>query len=254
MGIIIKTQKEIEHLHEAGVRVARVVRDTAVLLKPGITTRELDTFAEEMIRAMGDVPAFLNFTPEGAKKPYPATLCTSRNNEIVHGIPNDEPLRDGDIVSIDCGLRHNGVFVDHAVTVAVGNVSAEIQQLIDDTNIAMNLGIQQAMTGNTTGDIGYAIESFVNDRYGIVRVMSGHGVGRYIHEEPYVPNYGLPGKGVRLVENMVIAIEPMLTLGTDNVIFKKDGYTVTTKDHSLSAHFEHTVWISPTGPKILTQL
>ena len=191
----------------------------------------------------------------GSKRPYPATLCISINDEVVHGIPNeDRVIESGDIVSVDCGVKHDGLFTDHAVTIMVGEVSDEARKLVLAAEEALALGIKAAKPGDTVGDIGYAIESFINNRYGIIRILSGHGVGRHIHEDPYVPNFGEPGTGAVLEPGMVIAIEPMITLGSEEVDLYNDGYTYVTKDRSLAAHFEHTVLITDSGPEILTKV
>lgn len=252
MTIIIKTDDEIKKIREAGKRLARVVAETSQLVVPGITTQELDDFAEKMIRNMGDEPAFLGYQPTGADIPFPCTLCVSINEEVVHGMASNRILRSGDIISIDCGIKHKGVFADHAITVAVGKVDKVSLDLIDDTKKALDVGINAISVNGHVGDIGAAISDFVRGRYGIVRDLAGHGVGRYIHEEPYVPNYGKVGGGAKLVPGMVIAIEPMLNLGTQNVVFQDDGYTVITADKKRSAHFEHTVLITENGPEVLT--
>jgi methionyl aminopeptidase len=252
--IIIKTEKEIEILRSGGKRLAFVLNEVAKRVVPGISTKALDEYAERLIRDAGDEPAFLNYQPDGAHTPYPATLCTSVNDEIVHCIPKeDRILKEGDIVSIDLGLKHKGMFTDMAMTVPVGIVDADSKKLMDDTRKAMEAGIRAAQGGGYIGDIGEAIEKFVGKKYGIVREMAGHGVGREIHEAPYVPNYGGRGKGDKLVPGMVIAIEPMLNLGTEKIIFEDD-YTVKTKDGKRSAHFEHTILITDGAPEILTSL
>ncbi len=253
MAIIIKTPEEITILREGGKRLATILAKVAEMVKPGVSTLELDQYAYKLIIDGGDEPAFLGYKPEGHRKGFPASLCTSVNNEVVHGIPHkDKILKEGDIICIDLGLKHKGLFTDHAITVPVGSVSKESISLINITRTALAEGIAVACAGNTTGDIGHAIESFVSKRYGIVRELSGHGVGKYIHEDPYVPNYGKPGKGVRLVPGMVIAIEPMLNIGREDIVSDKDGYTIKTADGSRSSHFEHTVLITENGPEILT--
>jgi len=225
------------------------------MVAPGVSTKELDTYAEKLIRKMGDTPAFLNYRPAGARNPFPATLCTSVNEEVVHGIPNaNKILKEGDIISIDLGLQHKGLFTDMALTVPVGAVSNSSLKLLKVTEQALQTGINAICAGARVGDISYAIESFVRPhRYGIVEVLSGHGVGRAIHEDPYIPNFGQKGKGEKLVAGMVIAIEPMLNNGTKNVILAKDGYTYRTADGKKSAHFEHTVLITEDGAEILTK-
>ncbi len=253
MSVIIKTQKEIDIIREGGKILAKVLAQTAKHVKPGITTGELDKYAHDLIKKEGGTPAFLNYKPEGASHAFPASICISVNNEIVHGIPTkNRILKEGDIVSLDLGVKYKGLFTDHAVTVAVGKVSKKDQQLMADTKKALEVGIMAARGGNTVGDIGHAIESFVNRRYGIVRELAGHGVGIKIHEDPYIPNYGKAGKGQKLIPGMVVAIEPMLNLGRDHILSMDDGYTIKTADGSRSAHFEHTILITEGDAEILT--
>jgi len=252
MSIIIKNPEEIENIREAGRRLGEVVAKVSARVAPGVTTNELDDYAEALIAEMGDAPAFKNYQPEGASYPFPCTLCVSVNDQIVHGIATDYILQEGDIISIDCGLTHNGVFADHAVTVPVGKVSEKTQKLLNDTKESLRLAIDQAQPGNTTGDIGNAVEKFVAGRYGIVKGLAGHGVGRFIHEDPFIPNYGKAGTGAVLKPGMVIAIEPMLTLGADDFVVESDDWTLSTSDGALSAHFEHTIIITEDGPEIVT--
>lgn len=254
MSIIIKTKEEIEILREGGKRLASVLRKVKDAVRPGVSTKELDEIAFSEIKALGDEPAFLNYQPYGASYPYPASLCVSVNEEIVHGIPGDRVLKEGDIVSIDLGLKHKGYFTDHAVTVPVGKISKQDQELLAVTEEALNIGIEAIKAGGNIGDIGYAIEQYVKEfGFGIVRGLSGHGVGVHIHEDPYVPNYGKMGQGEKLVPGMVIAIEPMITLGNPAMKTLKDGYTIVSKDGSRAAHFEHTVAIQEEGAEILTK-
>lgn len=253
MAVIIKTEQEIKAMRVAGKRHAEILEKLAQIVRPGVSTAQLDEVAEKMIREYGDTPAFLGYKPDGAKLPFPASLCVSINDEVVHGIPaKDRILKEGDIVSLDLGLKHDGVFTDSAITVPVGKISHELNELLMVTKEALRVGIEAAKTGNTTGDIGHAIESFINKRYGIVEGFSGHGVGRKIHEDPYVPNYGKPGTGEVLRPGMTIAIEPMLNLGKKQVEMLDDGYTIVTKDGTPSAHFEHTILITENGPEVLT--
>jgi methionyl aminopeptidase len=254
--IIIKTPEEIKILREGGKRLAMILHKVKEKVAPGVSTKELDTYAEELIKEGGDSPAFLNYQPEGANIPFPASLCVSVNDEVVHGIPSkDRILEEGDIVSIDLGLKHGGLYTDMAMTVPVGTISASSVKLLKVTEQALQVGIESAQAGFTVGDIGHAIESFVQPhRYSIVEVLSGHGVGRHIHEDPYIPNFGKPNKGAKLVPGMVIAIEPMLNNGTKNVKIDKDEYTFRTADGKRSAHFEHTILITEKGPEILTKL
>ena len=252
--IIIKTPDEIARLKKGGPILARILREVANAVKPGITTRALDDLASQLIKDAGCKPAFLNYQPESADRPYPATLITSVNSEVVHGIPGNYLLKEGDIISLDLGLNYQGVFLDHAVTVPVGAISPKDQELIAVTQEALTIGIEAITPGATVGDIGHAIESYVKPyKLGIVRDLSGHGVGREIHEDPYVPNYGKKGRGEKLRPGMVIAIEPMLTRGSERLILMKDGYTLKTSDNSRSAHFEHTVLITEDGAEILTR-
>lgn len=253
MSVIIKTPKEIETIREGGKILARVLNKTAKMVQPGISTYDLDQYAYKLIKEEGGIPAFLNYKPEGADRAFPASICISVNNEIVHGIPNKNTiLKEGDIVSLDLGLKHKGLFTDHAVTVPVGRISKKDKDLIENTKKALEVGIWAARGGATVGDIGHAIESFVNRRYGIVRELAGHGVGIKIHEDPYIPNYGKAGKGQRLISGMIVAIEPMLNIGKENIISMDDGYTIKTADGTRSAHFEHTILITEGDAEILT--
>lgn len=252
--IIIKTPDEIAKLKVGGPILARILREVAHQVKPGITTKSLDDLAFSLIKEAECKPAFLGYKPEGARKPYPATLITSVNDEVVHGIPGDRVLKEGDIIALDLGLNYQGVYLDHAVSVPVGKISHADQELLDVTETALVEGIDAIKPGATIGDIGYAIEHYVKQyKLGIVRDLSGHGVGRAIHEDPYVPNYGKRGKGAKLEPGMVIAIEPMITRGAESVIELNDGYTIKTTDGSKSAHFEHTVLITDAGAEILTK-
>ncbi|MEK7471502.1 MAG: type I methionyl aminopeptidase [Patescibacteria group bacterium] len=261
MMIIIKTSEEIEIIREGGKHLATVLYKVKKIVKPGISTKDLDIYTEKLIRELGDQPAFLNYKPYGANKPYPASLCVSLNDEVVHGIPNkNRILKEGDIVSLDLGLKHKGLFTDMAITMPVGKVNVFNQKLIEITEQALQIGIEAARGGNTVGDIGYAIESFIhvqknkgnNMQYGIVEVLAGHGVGRAIHEDPYIPNFGKKGKGEKLIPGMVVALEPMINLGTKNVTIDNDGYTFRTADGKNSAHFEHTILITEGEAEILT--
>ena len=256
--IIIKTKEEIEILREGGKRLATILHKVKEKVAPGVSTKDLDLYAEKLITEMGDTPAFLNYRPSGAKVPFPASLCVSVNDEVVHGIPNTKRiLKEGDIVSLDLGLKHKGLFTDMAMTVPVGTVSAENQKLLEITKEALQVGIDAAIAGNKVGDISHAVESFVRGQkrqYGIVEVLSGHGVGRAIHEDPYIPNFGKKGTGEKLVPGMVVALEPMLNNGTKNVTLDTDGYTFRTADGQVSAHFEHTILITYGEPEIFTKI
>ncbi len=254
--IIIKTKEEIEILREGGRRLATILLKVKEIVKSGISTKDLDDYAYKLIKEMGDEPAFLNYRPKGAQFAYPASLCVSVNDEVVHGIPNSKKiLKEGDIVSIDLGLKHRGLFTDMAMTVPVGGISPALAKLLETTEQSLDVGIEAAKGGYRVGDISHAIESFVRPhRYGIVDVLSGHGVGKEIHEDPYVPNFGKAGVGAKLVPGMVIAIEPMLNNGTKDVILDKDGYTFRTRDGKKSAHFEHTILITEGDAEILTKI
>lgn len=253
MSVIIKTEEQIKIIREGGKILAKVLEKTAQKVKPGVSTYELDKYAFDLIKEAGGEPAFLNYKPEGSLKAFPASLCVSVNNEVVHGIPSkNKILKEGDIVSLDLGLKYKGFYTDHAITVPVGKISKKDEQLLKDTKKALEIGIWAARGGETVGDIGHAIESFVNRKYGIVRELAGHGVGIKIHEDPYVPNYGKKGKGQKLIPGMIIAIEPMVNIGKDNIVSSSDGWTIKTADGSRSAHFEHTILITDGDAEILT--
>lgn len=255
--ITIKTKEEIDILREGGKRHAYILAELAKMVKPGLSSWDLENRAVELIKEGGDSSAFLNYKPYGAKRPYPATICVSVNDEVVHGIPNEEEkiLQEGDVVSIDLGLVHKGLITDAAVTVPVGTIAPELSKLLDVTEKALYAGIKMAKDGKKTGDIGQAISRFAySNNYGLVEELAGHGVGYSVHEDPYVPNYGEAGKGDTLKVGMVIAIEPMFNLGTRNIKLDKDGYTFRTADGKPSAHFEHTVVITKSGAEILTKI
>ncbi len=250
----LKTSDEIEALRESGKRLGRILQAVKAEIKPGVTTLHLDEVAERLIREGGDIPPFLSYTPHGAREPFPASLCVSINDEIVHGIPSDRIIKEGDLVSIDLGVSHKGMITDAALTVAVGDVSEQLQTLIAETERALYAGIKAARAGGHIGDIGSAIERMGNAKgYGIVRELGGHGVGHKVHEDPYVPNYGKKGNGPILKAGMVIAIEPMFMLGSEDIRMMPDGYTIVTEDGSISAHFEHTIVITEKGSEIVTQ-
>jgi methionyl aminopeptidase len=252
--IIIKTENEIERLRRGGPVLARILRAVADAVAPGVTTQSLNDLASKLISEAGAKPAFLGYKPDGADRPYPASLIVSINEEVVHGIPGNRVLKDGDIASLDLGINFEGVFLDHAVTVPVGTIGKEDKKLLSVAESSLYEGINAITPDGTIGDIGYAIEQYIKPhKFGIVRTLSGHGVGRAIHEDPYVPNYGKKGKGEKLKPGMVIAIEPMITRGSEDVVLLDDGYTLITPDHSRSAHFEHTVLITETGVEILTK-
>ncbi len=252
---LIKTPQDIALLREGGKHHSAVLEEVVTHTLPGVSTKELNDIALAAIKRFGDTASFLGYTPRGAPFPFPAALCVSVNDVIVHGMP-ERPnliLKEGDIVGLDLGVTHEGLITDSAVTVAVGEVDDVAEELMTVTKQALLRGIAAARAGNTTGDIGYAIMSYVRPfGYGIVRELGGHGVGHKVHEEPMILNFGTPGSGVRLEAGMVIAIEPMLNEGSAKVVFEDDGYTIRTKDRKRSAHFEHTLVITDGEPEILT--
>ncbi|MDD5165247.1 MAG: type I methionyl aminopeptidase [Candidatus Pacebacteria bacterium] len=253
--IKIKTKEDIAILREGGRRHGAILRQLASMVKPGVHARDLENYTRELIAEGGDTAAFLNYTPVGADRPFPAALCLSINDEVVHGIPNedDKVLMEGDIVTLDLGLVHKGLITDAAVTVAVGNVTPERTLLLSKTKEALLAGIKAAKGGKKVGDISSAIERIgISAKFGIVEELAGHGVGYHVHEDPFIPNYGEEGKGPLLKPGMVIAIEPIFNLGDRHVELDLDGYTYKTVDGSPSAHFEHTVLITKGDAEILT--
>ncbi len=247
--IFYKTEEEIELIRQNCLLVCKVLAHVGAMLRPGISSAELDKSSEELIRDHGAVPGFKGY------KGFPATLCVSANEHVVHGIPSEKQIfREGDIVSVDCGVKKNGFFGDAAYTFAVGDVPEDVMDLLRVTHDALYKGIEQAVAGRRLGDIGFAIQEYVerDHRYGVVRELVGHGLGRNLHEEPEVPNYGKRGKGVMLREGLVIAIEPMVNMGKKEVVTSKDGWTVFSKDRKPSAHFEHTVVVRKHKAEILS--
>ena len=234
--IPIKTNEEIEIQRESSLLVGKTLAEVAKHIRPGITTHQLDQIAEKFILSHGAIPGFKGYGG------FPATLCISVNDAVVHGIPGEQELNDGDIVSIDCGVLMNGFYGDSAYTFAVGEVDKEVLLLLQRTKESLDLAIEQAVAGKRVGDIGYAVQSYVEGfGYSVVRDLVGHGVGRNLHEKPEVPNYGRKGSGVKLKTGMVLAIEPMINLGVKEVIQEQDGWTIRTADSKPSAHFEHDV-------------
>jgi methionyl aminopeptidase len=255
--MIAKTAEEIAILREGGKRLARHVRTLSGMVAPGITPIALETKAWEMVKAEGDELAFYGYKGRKEKEGFPSGLCVSVNDIIVHSPASESgrSIEEGDIVCLDFGIKHKGLFTDHAVTVIAGKAkSADDEKLVRGTKEALSTGIAQARVGNTTGDIGYAVEEVAEKyKFGFPRNLSGHGVGKQVHEEPHIPNFGEKGKGEKLVEGLVIAIEPMMTLGSGELFVDKDGHSYRTKDGSRTAHFEHTVLVTKSGPEILTK-
>lgn len=256
--MIATKAEEIEILREGGRRLARHVKALEALVQPGITPKELEEKAREMVKADGDELAFYQYRTARNEVPFPSGLCLSVNDVIVHcpASEGDEPIAEGDVVCIDFGIKHRGLFTDHAVTVIAGKAkSKEDEKLVAGTYEALAAGIKAAQIGNTVGDIGHAVEEIAKKyKFGFPKNLSGHGVGRAVHEQPHVPNYGEPGKGEKLIEGLVIAIEPMMTLGSGDLVIADDGHSYRTKDGSNTAHAEHTVIITANGPEILTKV
>jgi methionyl aminopeptidase len=251
--IALKSAREIEIMRRANIIVAEVLQELKQRVAPGVTTLELDAIAEEMTLKKNAIPAFKGYNVAG--RVYPRCLCASVNEEIVHGIPTDRVLREGDIIGLDYGVIYQGFYGDSAVTVGVGKVSDEALRLMQVTEQALYRGIEQLHEGKRLGDLGHAVQQTAESAgYSVVRAFVGHGVGRKLHEEPPVPNYGEPDRGIRLREGMVLAIEPMVNVGGYEVEIKEDGWTAITKDRSLAAHFEHSVAITKNGPFILSQI
>ncbi|MBP6860094.1 MAG: type I methionyl aminopeptidase [Candidatus Pacebacteria bacterium] len=252
----IRTPEEREALLEAGKRLGVILEELQNCIAPGVTTMELEEVADRMIREGGDTTAFKGYTPEGAARPYPASLCVSINEDVVHGIPNEGPrtLAEGDIITLDLGLTHKGIIVDSAITVGVGAISNTDRELIGATEAALEAGIAAAKVGGKVGDISNAIEqSYKGTKFAIVKVLGGHGVGNRVHEEPFVSNFGHPGTGEELVDGMVLALEPIATSGKGGVLLASDGYTYRTKDGSRAAHSEHTILIENNGTTVVTR-
>ncbi|HHV71425.1 MAG TPA: type I methionyl aminopeptidase [Clostridia bacterium] len=248
LKIRLKTDREIKLMREVNREVGKLLQELAKLVRPGITTKDLDEFAEEYIRKLGAIPTF----KEMAK--FPGCICTSVNNQVVHGIPSPtQVLKEGDIVSIDAGMQLNGYCGDSTITVGVGEISEEKKRLLEVTKQALALGIEQCVVGNRIGDIGYAMQTYVESQgYSIVREFIGHGIGKFMHEPPEVPSFGKKGTGLELKRGLVIAVEPIVNMGDYKVNILRDGWTVVTADGSLSAQFEHTVAITNEGPQILS--
>lgn len=251
--ISLKSPREIEIMRRANVIVAEVLQELKQQVAPGATTLDLDAIAEEMTLKKGAIPAFKGYNVAG--RVYPRCLCASINDEIVHGIPSNRGLREGDIIGLDYGVIYEGFYGDSAITVGVGKVSEQAQRLMDVTEQSLYHGIEQLHEGKRLGDLGAVVQKIAEDAgFSVVRAFVGHGIGKKLHEEPPVPNYGEPDRGLRLREGMVLAIEPMVNVGSHEVEIKEDGWTAVTKDGSLAAHFEHSVAITKTGPFILSRI
>ena len=250
MAVVLKTRREIELMREAGRISAMALKVAGEAVRPGVSTLEIDTIARKYIESQGARPNFLGLYG------FPATACISINNEVIHGIPaKDRILQEGDIVSIDLGAVKNGFHGDNAATFAVGSISDEAQRLIDTTRESLYVGLKQAVAGNRVGDISNAVQMYCEERgYGVVRDFVGHGVGKSLHEDPSVPNFGSPGRGARLLPGMTIAVEPMINQGSWEVNQLSDGWTIVTKDGKLSAHFEHTIAITNDGECMILTL
>jgi methionyl aminopeptidase len=251
--INLKSFEEIEIMVEGGKRLAAVLRKLTASVRAGMTTADIDKMAYDFITSAGDKPSFLNYRPAGAAKAYSATLCASINDVVVHGLPSDYVVKDGDLVKLDLGLIHKGFHLDAARTIGVGNIIPEAKRLVAVTRKALDAGVKEAKPGNTLGDVGFAIESVVRKAgYSVADGLTGHGVGRSLHEDPAVFNFGRRGQGEEIHEGMVIAIEPMVNIGASAIKqLKDDSYA--TRDGSLSAHFENTIAITKKGPRVLTE-
>jgi methionyl aminopeptidase len=247
--VIRKSRNEIEKMRSAGLVVAETLRELRGMIEPGITTRELDAYAEKRIRSTGAYPTFKGY------RGFPASICASVNDEVVHGIPSHRKLREGDIIKIDCGATLNGYVGDAAITVGVGRVAPEIEKLMQITRESLFQAVKKMVPGNRLYDVSYAVQEYVEERgYTVVREFCGHGIGQKMHEDPQVPNYGRPGTGPKLKEGWVLAVEPMVNAGTHDVHVLSDGWTVKTRDGKASSHFEHTIAVTEDGPQVLTAL
>lgn len=253
--IDIKSDNEIKLIREGGKILAKVLQKVARAIEPGLTTNDLNKLARELVFSYGAKPAFEDYKSEGQQgNPYPAALCTSVNDEIVHAIPSDRILRKGDIIGLDLGVIYKGFFTDMAMTVGVGKISSDAKQLLAVTKKSLDIGIRHVAPGNYIGDIGSAIQKYVESQgFSVVRQLVGHGVGRAVHEEPQIPNYGKPRTGAILRPGMVLAIEPMVTIGSYQIKISNDGFGFKTTDKSLSAHFEHTVVVTENRCNVATR-
>ncbi len=255
MPAILKTDKEIETMRKGGKILAQILGDIALRVEPGVSTDFLNTYTNSLCEKHKVVPVFLNYTPHGAPRPYPASICISVNDEVVHGIPNENPktLEEGDVVVLDMGITCDGLIVDSAITIGVGQIDEKAKNLLKATEASLYAGIEASIVGKRTGDIGNAIEKVIKPYgFGIPEELGGHGVGHSVHEDPFVPNFGKPRQGALIKNGMTFAIEPIINEGTKKIILSKDGYTYKTADGKRSAHFEHTVAIINGKAEILT--
>jgi methionyl aminopeptidase len=246
--IILKSPEEIERIAESCRIVADTIEAIKNMVKPGLTTTDVESFADTYIKELGGIPAFKGY------RGYPASICTSLNDEVIHGIPSKRILQEGDVLSIDLGVYKNGFFGDGAITIPVGQITPALERLLRVTEESLYIGIMNAIVGNRVSDISYAIQRHVESHgFSVVKAFVGHGIGRELHEDPQIPNFGPPGRGPRLREGMTLAIEPMVNLGSHEVFVLDDGWTAVTADGKPSAHFEHTVLVTSEGPRILTK-
>ena len=250
--VYLKTDEEVELLRKANLLVGKTLAELAKAIQPGVTTRQLDTIADTFIRDNGAIPTFKGF-PNPYGGPFPASICTSVNHQVVHGVPNDIPLKEGDIVSIDCGTQLDGYCGDSCYTFAVGEISEEVQTLLTVTKEALYKGIEQAVVGHRLGDISYAVQQYCETHgYGVVREFVGHGIGRDMHEDPQVPNYGKRGNGILLKNGLCIAIEPMITMGAKEIYMQDDHWSIITRDKKPAAHYEHSICVRKGKADILS--
>ena len=250
--VYLKTDEEVELLRKANLLVGKTLAELAKAIQPGVTTKKLDTIADTFIRDNGATPTFKGF-PNPYGGPFPASICTSVNNQVVHGVPDDTPLQEGDIISIDCGTLLDGYCGDSCYTFAVGQISAPVQRLLTVTKEALYKGIEQAVVGHRLGDISHAVQSHCESNgYGVVREFVGHGIGREMHEDPQVPNYGRRGNGMLLKNGLCIAIEPMITMGAKEIYMQEDHWTIVTRDKQPAAHYEHTICVRKGKADILS--
>lgn len=253
--ITIKTPEEIKILREGGKILASVLLQVADKAKPGVADVELDDYVEFLIKKAGGEPAFKNYKGRSDRFPFPASLCVSINDEVVHGIPSERVLKEGDVVSLDLGLKWRGLYTDATITVPIGKIDEAKARLLEVAKSALERGIKVVKQGVTIGDVGFAIQSYVEaNGFSVVKKLVGHGVGYSLHEEPEIPNWGKKGSGIILKQGMVFAIEPMVALGSGEIVLDKNGWTWKTKDSSLASHFEHTIAVTKRGAEVLTKL